>query len=188
MEDFDTLCVHPLGRDTHPNGSVASPIYLSAAHDYTGIERLRYPGFYSTNNQQRTAEIIAKLEEGEWGLTLSSGMAAISTAILSFVQQGDHIVLSADLYGGTLALAEQELPKRGIAFSYAGNTVASFRAAITETTKLIYLETPANPLLGIVPLQQIADLARANGIITMVDNTFASPINQRPIAQGIDVV
>lgn len=188
MEDFDTLCVHPLGRDTHPVGSVASPIYPSAAYDYTGIEGLRYPGFYSTYNQQRTGKIIAKLEGGEWGMTLSSGMAAISTAILSFVQQRDHVIFSADLYGGTLALAEQELPKRGIVFSYAGNTVESFRAAITETTKLIYLETPANPLLGIVPLQQIADLARANGIITIVDNTFASPINQRPIAHGIDIV
>lgn len=188
MEDFDTLCVHPLGRNIHPSGSVASPIYPSAAYDYTGNEGLRYPGFYSTYNQLRTGEIIAKLEGGEWGVTLSSGMAAISTAILSFVQQGDHVIFSADLYGGTMALAEQELPKRGIAFDYAGNTVESFQAALTGATKLIYLETPANPLLGIAPLKQIAELARTKGIITIVDNTFASPINQRPIAHGIDIV
>ncbi|PPK99466.1 trans-sulfuration enzyme family protein [Parapedobacter indicus] len=188
MEDFDTLCVHPLGRNVHPSGSVASPIYPSAAYDYTGNEGLRYPGFYSTYNQLRTGEIIAKLEGGEWGVTLSSGMAAISTAILSFVQQGDHVIFAADLYGGTMALAEQEFPKRGIAFSYAGNTMESFRAALSGTTKLIYLETPANPLLGIVPLKQLAELARANGIMTIVDNTFASPINQHPIAHGIDIV
>ncbi|WP_353195515.1 PLP-dependent aspartate aminotransferase family protein [Parapedobacter defluvii] len=188
MKDFDTLCVHPLGRDTHPNGSVASPIYPSASYDYTGGEGLRYPGFYSTYNQQRTGQIIANLEGGEWGITFSSGMAAITTAILSFVQQGDHVIFSADLYGGTMALAEKELPKRGIAFSYAGNTAESFQAMLTKTTKVIYLETPANPLLGIVPLKQVADLARANGIITIVDNTFASPINQCPISHGIDIV
>jgi cystathionine beta-lyase len=133
-------------------------------------------------------KIIAKLEGGEWGLVFSSGMAAITTAILSFVQKGDHIIFSRDLYGGTLNLAENELPRRDVSYTYADNTLESFESALQENTKLIYIETPANPLLNIVPLKEVAAFAQKNGLVTVVDNTFASPINQQPIAHGIDIV
>jgi len=187
MRKFETLCVHPLQDEEKLRGAVASPIFPSVAYNYLGKDDLEYPGFYSTYNQKRLGNIMASLEEGQWGMVFSSGMAAISTAIFSFVQQGDHIIFSKDLYGGTWKLAEQELPKRGVSFSYAENTIESFQSQWQEKTKVIYIETPANPLLNIVPLQEIAAFAKERGIVTIVDNTFASPINQRPIVHGIDI-
>src|SRR5690606_10224890 len=148
---------------------------------------LEYPGFYSTYNQKRLGLVMAKLEHGQWGMVFSSGMAAISTAIFSFVQQGDHIIFSRDLYGGTWKLAEQDRPKRRVSVSYADNTVESFRSKLQPNTKIIYIETPANPLLSIVPLKEVSALAKECGIITVVDNTFASPINQLPLLHGIDI-
>src|SRR5690606_2249658 len=91
-------------------------------------------------------------------------------------------------YGGTWKFAEQELPKRNITFSYASSALEDFEAQILPETKLIYLETPSNPLLRIAPLREIAALARKHGILTVVDNTFASPINQRPLSLGVDLV
>lgn len=187
MEKFETLCVHPLNTEEIVQGSVAAPIFPSASYNYLDGEELQYPGFYSTYNQKRLGRIIAKLEEGNWGLIFSSGMAAITTAILTFVQSNDHIIFSRDLYGGTLNFAQQELPKRNISYSYAAPTIDSFKSLLKENTKLIYIETPANPLLNIVPLKEIAEFAKQHGIITVVDNTFASPINQQPLLLGIDI-
>lgn len=114
-------------------------------------------------------------------------MAAISTVILSFVQQNEHVIFSRNLYGGTWQFAEQELPKKNISCSYADNTLESFQSMLRENTKLIYIETPANPLLNIVSLKQIAALAKKHNLVTIVDNTFASPINQQPLLHGIDI-
>ncbi|MGV8878168.1 MAG: trans-sulfuration enzyme family protein [Sphingobacteriaceae bacterium] len=188
MEKFETLCVHPLEKPANFLGSVAAPVFPSVAYNYLDPEELQYPGFYSNYNQKRLGQIIARLEHADWGIIFSSGMAAISTAILSFVEQGEHVIFSKDLYGGTWKFAEEELPKRNISCSYADNNAESFQALLQENTRLIYLETPANPLLNIVPLKAVADLAKARGIITVVDNTFASPINQLPILHGIDIV
>lgn len=187
MKKLETLCVHPISGQDNIGGGVTSAILPSAAYHYLDTEERRYPGFYSTYNQEKLAAIIAGLEHGEWGLIFSSGMAAITTAILSFAQQNDHIIFSRDLYGGTWKLAEDELPKRGISFSYADNTLESFEEALQANTKIIYMETPSNPLLKVVPLKEIADFARKNGIITIVDNTFASPVNQLPLDHGIDI-
>ncbi|HRE49860.1 MAG TPA: PLP-dependent aspartate aminotransferase family protein [Flavitalea sp.] len=188
MENFETLCVHPVnGKEEGSRGSVTGVIYPATAYDYTNGEELQYPGFYSAYNQKRLARIIANLEKGDWGVVFSSGMAAISTAILSFARQNDHIVFSKDLYGGTWSFAEKELPKRNISCSYADNTPESFAAQIRENTRVIYIETPSNPLLKIVPLKAVAELAKRHGIVTIVDNTFASPVNQLPLKEGIDI-
>jgi cystathionine beta-lyase/cystathionine gamma-synthase len=187
MKKLETLCVHPTGEKDQLNGSVTAAIFPSAAYNYLDQEELQYPGFYSTYNQKRLGQIMAELEHGDWGMVFSSGMAAISTAILSFVQQNDHIIFSRDLYGGTWRFVEQELPKRGISCSYADNTLASFKAALKDNTKVIYIETPSNPLLNIVPLKEIAEFAKKNGLVTIVDNTFASPVNQLPLLHGIDI-
>lgn len=187
MGKFETLCVHPLKEEEKLRGEVASAIFPSVAYNYLEKGELQYPGFYSTYNQERLGQIMAKLERGQWGMVFSSGMAAISTAIFSFAQQHDHVIFSKDLYGGTWKLAEYELPKRGISFSYAGNTIESFRSLLQENTKVIYIETPANPLLNIVPLKEVASFAKEHDIITIVDNTFASPINQQPLIHGIDI-
>ena len=187
MENFDTLCVHPLANHDNYRGSVTSPVFPSAAYNYLDADELQYPGFYSTYNQKRLGEIMAKLEGGNWGMVFSSGMAAISTAILSFAAQNEHVIFSKHLYGGTWKFAEYELPKRNISFSYADNTLESFQSALRENTKVIYLETPANPLLNIVPLKEIAAFAKRHGLITIVDNTFSSPVNQQPLLHGIDI-
>lgn len=187
MEKLETLCVHPLSGVEQNRGSVTSPIYPSTAYNYLDNEELQYPGFYSTYNQKRLGEIMARLENGDWGMVFSSGMAAISTAILSFVEQTDHVIFSRDLYGGTWKFAEQELPKRGITFNYAENNLSAFKRALRPNTKVVYIETPSNPLLSIVPLREIADFARQNGLVTIVDNTFASPVNQLPLSHGIDI-
>ncbi|CAL1517137.1 aminotransferase class I/II-fold pyridoxal phosphate-dependent enzyme [Chitinophaga sp. MM2321] len=186
MKKTGTLCVHPLTTGNF-EGAVTSAILPSAAYNYIDAAELKYPGFYSTYNQQRLGQIMAELEQGQWGMMYSSGMAAISTAILTFAQHNDHIIFSRDLYGGTWKFAEEELPKRGITCSYADNNVKSFESLLQKNTKIIYIETPANPLLNIVPLQEVAALAKAHGLITIVDNTFASPINQLPLQLGIDI-
>ena len=186
MKNTDTLCVHPIIEDDNFSGSVTSVIFPSAAYNYLDGE-LQYPGFYSTYNQKRLGEIMASLEHGEWGMVFSSGMAAITTSVLSFVQHNDHIIFSRDLYGGTWNFVEQELPKRGITSSYSDNTLESFQSLLKENTKVIYIETPSNPLLNIFPLKKIASFAREHGLVTIVDNTFASPINQIPLSLGIDI-
>ncbi len=187
MKKLETLCVHPTGEKDQFKGSVTAAIFPSAAYNYLDQEELQYPGFYSTYNQKRLGQIMAELEHGAWGMVFSSGMAAISTAILSFAQQNDHVIFSRDLYGGTWKFVEQELPKRGISCSYADNTLGSFKAALKHNTRIIYIETPSNPLLNIVPLKEIAEFAKKNGIVTIVDNTFASPVNQLPLLHGIDI-
>ncbi|MEO6289890.1 MAG: PLP-dependent aspartate aminotransferase family protein [Ginsengibacter sp.] len=186
MKNPDTLCVHPISDDDKLKGSVAAAIFPSAAYNYLDGE-LQYPGFYSTYNQKRLGQVMANLEQGEWGMAFSSGMAAITTSILSFVQHNDHIIFSRDLYGGTWKFAEDELPKRGISFSYADNTLESFQSVLRDNTKVVYIETPSNPLLNIFPLREIASFAKEHKLVTIVDNTFASPVNQLPLAHGIDI-
>ena len=185
MRNFDTDCVHPLTDELY-NGAVTSGIQPAVAYRYIDRETLQYPGFYSTYNQQRLGQIICNLEQGAWGMVFSSGMAAISTAILSFLNYEDHIVFSKDLYGGTLKFANDELPKRGIACSFAGDA-QGYKNLIRKNTRIIYIETPSNPLLNIVPLEEIAAIAKANNILTIIDNTFASPINQLPLLHGFDI-
>jgi cystathionine beta-lyase len=187
MDNFETKCVHPIRDTANLNGAVTSGIYPAVAYDYLDNKELHYPGFYSTYNQQRLGQIICNLEQGAWGMVFSSGMAAISTAILSFVSNGDHIVLSKDLYGGTLRFANEELPRRGISCSYAGHTPQSFESLLKENTRIIYIETPSNPLLNIVSIKKVCAIAKAKKIVTIIDNTFASPINQLPIIEGIDI-
>jgi cystathionine beta-lyase len=187
MKNFETTCVHPLKEEENYNGAVTASIHPAVAYDYLDHKSLQYPGFYSTSNQQRLGEIICRLEQGRWGMVFSSGMAAISTAILSFLKHNDHIIFSKDLYGGTLKFAHEELPKRGIQCSFADNNVESFKALLQQNTRIIYVETPSNPLLSIVDLEAVAAIAKARNIITIIDNTFASPVNQLPLLHGIDI-
>ncbi len=178
MKNFDTACVHPIEDELY-NGAVTAGIQPAVSYEYIDRGTLQYPGFYSTYNQERLGQIICNLEQGAWGMVFSSGMAAISTAIFSFLNNADHIIFSKDLYGGTLKFAKDELPRRGIQCSFADN-VEGFKNLIRKNTRIIYIETPSNPLLTIIPLEEIAAIAKANNIITIIDNTFASPI--KPIA------
>ncbi len=168
-------------------GGVITPIYPSAAYDYE--TEVRYPRYYNTPNQKAVVEKLVALENGEDGLVFSSGMAAIMTSLFAMVKSGDHILFQHDLYGGTHHAALHELERYGMEYSMSDvSDLKSFEKAIRKNTKVIYVETPSNPLLKITDLVGVAKIARKHGIITIIDNTFASPVNQNPIDYGIDIV
>ena len=186
---FNTICTH-LGeiKDEQFKGAI-SPIYMSTSYAFEGVDIKRYPRYFNTPNQEALCKKIAQLEKGESSLIFGSGMAAISTTLFAFLQKGDHIVLQRTLYGGTANLVNEEFTKHGIEFSYVDSqTSTGFEEKIQPNTKVIYIETPSNPLLSITDIEAIAELAKEKGIITMIDNTFASPVNQNPIPLGIDIV
>jgi cystathionine beta-lyase len=132
---------------------------------------------------------IAALEKTEDALIFGSGMAAISAALFAFLQKGDHVVVQQVIYGGTYNFIVSEFEKFGIEYSFTeSDKVEDFRSLIKENTKVLYIETPSNPLLGITDMKAISGLAKEHGILTMIDNTFASPINQNPVDFGIDIM
>lgn len=185
----NTICTH-VGeiKDEQFKGAV-SPIYLSSSYEFMNTETKRYPRYFNTPNQEYLAKKIAALEHAESALIFGSGMAAISTTLLTFLKSGDHIVLQKDLYGGTRNLVEEQFDNYNIEYSFAnGLSVDDFKNEIKPNTKLIYIETPSNPLLKLVDIKAIAKLAKVNSITSVIDNTFASPIVQVPIDLGIDIV
>ena len=184
---FDTQCVHKGQlKDEQYKGAI-SPLYMATAYSYEETDR--YPRYFNTPNQLGLAKKIAALEGAEEGLIFGSGMAAISTALLAYLHKGDHVVLQNDLYGGTTNLVVEHFNKYGIEYAFADSlAAASFEAKIQSNTKVIYVETPSNPLMKIVDLKAIAALAKKHQLISMIDNTFSSPVNQNPIAFGIDIV
>jgi cystathionine beta-lyase/cystathionine gamma-synthase len=168
-------------------GGVTNPIYTASAYDYE--KEVLYPRYYNTPNQKAVVEKLAALESGQTGLLFSSGMAAIMTSLFAMLKQGDHVLFQNDLYGGTHHAALNELNRYGISYSMvdADNLIA-FEAAIQKSTKVIYIETPSNPLLKITDIAAVAKIAKRHTITTIIDNTFASPVNQNPIDFGIDIV
>ena len=186
-KQFETQCVHEGQlKDTLYKGAI-SPLYMATAYSYEETDR--YPRYFNTPNQVGLAKKIAALEGAEAGLIFGSGMAAISTALLAFLKKGDHVVLQNDLYGGTTNLVVEHFENYGIEYAFAqGLEAEDFEAKIQENTKVIYVETPSNPLMKLVDLAAIARLAKKYDLVSMIDNTFASPVNQNPIAFGIDVV
>jgi len=183
-----TTCVHA-GMDKSLNTEgVNTPIFTSSAIDFLDSEQIRYPRNFNTANQRVIADKIAALEHGEAGLIFGSGMAAISNTMLALVEQGDHVLFQRDLYGGTYQMATKMLPKFGISCDMVDPTPEALSAAIRPNTRIIYIETPSNPLLRITDIRMVTSLARDHGILTMIDNTFASPINQNPLLLGVDIV
>ena len=186
---LNTICTH-FGQleDKEFKGAI-SPLYMGTAYAFEDIDVKRYPRYFNTPNQVALAKKIAALEHTEAALIFGSGMAAISTSLLAFLKAGDHIVVQKIIYGGTYNLIVEEFEKFGISYSFTdGFKAEDFEAQITENTKVIYIETPSNPLLNITDLKAVADLSKKHGLISMIDNTFASPVNQNPVDFGIDVV
>lgn len=184
-----TICTH-VGEveDKRFKGAV-SPIYMSTSYQFDQVDVKRYPRYFNTPNQEYLSKKIAALEHAEAGIIFGSGMAAISTTFLAFLKTGDHIVLQSTLYGGTVNFIREEFPKYGIEFTFTkGLKLSDFEDAIQSNTKLIHIETPSNPLMTITDIQGVANLAKSKSIVTTIDNTFASPVNQNPIDFGIDIV
>ena len=186
---INTICTH-VGevKDEQFKGAI-SPIYMSTSYAFDGVDVIRYPRYFNTPNQEMLCKKIAALEKTESALIFGSGMAAVSNTLLAFLQKGDHVILQQTLYGGTYNFVVEEFPKFGIEYSFTtGLSIAEFEKEIKENTKIIYIETPSNPLLTITDMKAVSKLAKIKGILTMIDNTFASPINQTPIDFGIDIV
>ncbi|CAM3362900.1 trans-sulfuration enzyme family protein [Zobellia roscoffensis] len=186
---LNTICTH-VGevKDEQFKGAI-SPLYMSSSYAFEDVEVKRYPRYFNTPNQEALCRKIAALEHTEAGLIFGSGMAAITTSLMAFLRAGDHIVLQQVLYGGTYNLVVEEFEKFGIEYSFTeGWRSEDFEKKIRSNTKVIYIETPSNPLLTITNLDAIAKLAKKHNLVSMIDNTFASPVNQNPIDFGIDVV
>ncbi|MEM7087486.1 MAG: PLP-dependent aspartate aminotransferase family protein [Bacteroidota bacterium] len=186
---INTICAH-VGelKDEQFKGAV-SPLYMSSAYAYENVDVKRYPRYFNTPNQEALSRKIAALEKCEAGLIFGSGMAAVSHSMLAFLQKGDHAVLPKTLYGGTYNFVVEEFHKFGIEYSFAsGFSEADFASEIRENTKVLFVESPSNPLMWITDLEMISRLAKERGIITMIDNTFASPVNQTPADFGIDIM
>ena len=186
---INTICTH-VGelKDEQFKGAV-SPIYLSSSYQFYDVDVKRYPRYFNTPNQEALCKKIAALEKTENALIFGSGMAAISTTLMAFLHKGDHVVLQETLYGGTYNLVVEEFDKFGIEYTFTDSLeIEDFKKAIRSNTKVVFIETPSNPLLKLVDIKAVADLAKQHGIVTMIDNTFASPINQTPIDFGIDIM
>ena len=187
---FDTRVIHAGQPNDEATGAVAFPIYQTStfAQIEPGLDR----GYcYSrTGNPTRRAleDNLAALEGARHGLAFASGMAAIH-AVLATLRQGDHVVSTTDLYGGAWRIFTKLFAKFGVDFTFIDTTdLAAVRTAIRRETKLLWLETPSNPLLKVTDIAACTALARAAGVVTVVDNTFATPLLQQPLALGADIV
>jgi cystathionine beta-lyase/cystathionine gamma-synthase len=185
---IDTQCIHAgTYRDPATRG-INTPVFTSSVFEYLGSAERKYPRYFNIPNQRAVVEKLMTLESCEDGLVFSSGMAAISTVLMTFLKPGDHAVIQDDIYGGAHALVTDLLAERGIDFTFAISDADAINKSFNHKTKVVYIETPTNPLLKVVDIKRIADHYLAQGIITVIDNTFASPINQNPAKVGIDIV
>jgi cystathionine gamma-synthase len=189
---FDTLAIHA-GQDPDPRtGAVAVPIYQTSTYKQDGVGGLREGYEYSRSaNPTRAAleEAMAALEGGARGLAFASGLAAEDTYFRAVCRPGDHVLLPGDAYGGTFRLVARVLANWGLEYtSVPLDDLDAVRAAVRPTTKVLWCETPTNPLLGIADIAGLAEIAHTAGAQLVVDNTFASPYLQQPIALGADVV
>ena len=189
---FSSRAIH-VGSEPDPTtGAVVPPIYATSTYKQDGVGGLRGGYEYSRSaNPTRTAleECIASLEGGERGFAFASGLAAEDAILRACLRPGDHVVVPSDAYGGTYRLFDKVVKDWGIEHSIAKIAdVESVRAALRPETKMVWLETPTNPLLGIADIAAIAEVAHEAGALVVVDNTFASPYLQNPIALGADIV
>lgn len=184
----ETQCVH---SGTYHDGltrGVNTPIFTSSSYEYLDREEIPYPRYFNTPNQAAVVEKLCALEGGEDGVLFSSGMAAITTTVLAVAGAGDHVVMLDALYGGTHAFVTDTFDRLNIGYTFSATEAKAVMQAVTPATKVIVIESPTNPLLDVIDIREVARFARERGILTVLDNTFASPINQTPIALGIDVV
>lgn len=193
MNEFETRAIHAFQDPDANNGAVIPPIYMSSTHKQDGVGGLRDGFEYNrAANPTRSAlqEALANLESGKFGLSFASGLAAEDAIVRATCAPGDHVVLGSDLYGGTFRLMNRI--HRGAGIDSEVVNLADFdalkKAIQPGKTKLIWVETPSNPMLSIFDIRAISDLAKQQGILTVVDNTFATPYLQRPLELGADIV
>lgn len=191
-QHIETSLIHAGVRDGYENkkGAVNVPMYLSSTFHQESIDEFGEYDYARSGNPTRDAleKAVAELEGGVRAHAFSSGIAAVSAALM-LLSQGDHIVITEDVYGGTYRFVSKVLPRFGISHTFVDFTdLAAVEAAITPDTKLLYMETPSNPTLGITDIRGVVALAKQYNCLTFLDNTFMTPLHQRPLELGVDVV
>jgi methionine-gamma-lyase len=198
MPGSSTVAIHA-DDDVRPSHAVAPPIYQTAAFSADDADQFaraavepRGQDFYTrfgNPNHAQVAAVVAELEHTEAAMVTASGMAALTTAVLALVSAGDHVIGQTSTYGGTGSVLMNLLPRFGVATTQVDQAdPAAFERVLTPQTRLILVESPSNPLLQITDLAAVAELGRAHGALTLADNTFATPLNQRPADFGVDLV
>lgn len=187
---FSTRAIH-VGQEADPaTGSTIVPIYQTSTYTQQGIGEHKGYEYSRTGNPTRTAleACLASLENAEYGLAFASGTVA-AAAVMNLLDPGDHVVCADDVYGGTYRLFELVLKRYGLEYAWIDMTdPAKVREAIRPNTKMVWVETPTNPLLSVVDIAAVSEIAKAAGVLHVVDNTFASPYLQQPIDLGADLV
>ncbi len=184
-----TKCVHSGDLIDDRFKGATSPIFPSTAYDFIDVEEDKYPRYFNTPNQLALSKKIADLENCDSALLFGSGIAAIFTSLFSFLKSEDHVIFQGSIYGGTLNLVIKEFKKFNIEYSLVDSfDIKEYEMEIKENTKIIFIESPSNPLLKVIDLQAISNLSKKNNLISIIDNTFSSPINQNPSDFGIDII
>ena len=188
--EFSTKAIH-VGQDADPaTGATVVPIYQTSTYTQERPGEHRGYDYSRTSNPTRTAleQCLASLESARFGSCFASGMAA-TAAVMNILSQGDHVVVTDDLYGGTFRLFDKVLARYGLAFSYVDATdPANVESAVHAATRMVWLETPTNPLLKLADIEAVAKICKRRGLLLVVDNTFATPFLQNPLELGADVV
>ncbi|MFQ5767196.1 MAG: trans-sulfuration enzyme family protein [Acidobacteriota bacterium] len=189
--DIQTELIH--GGEMRPGvrGAVCMPIFQTAMYEYTGESDdrdLKYIRLNNTPNHQVLHSKLARIEAGEAALVASSGMAAISTSLLAVLSSGDHLLVQDCLYGGTHDLLTKDFPGFGLDFDFIdADRPETWKTKLKPKTKAILVETISNPLIQVCDLEAVVDFAREHGLVSLIDNTFASPVNFRPLEHGFDL-
>ena len=188
--EFETRAIHA-GQEPDPlTGAVITPIYQTSTYRQEAIGKHKGYEYSRTGNPTRKAleDVLASLEDGKYGLAFASGVAA-TAAVFNLLKPGDHVVIGDDIYGGTYRLLERVFVRQGIKTTYADvDDINTFEKGIEKNTKLIWIETPTNPLLKIIDINKLSDIAKKANVLMAVDNTFASPYLQKPLDWGADIV
>ena len=188
---LETKLIHAGEPEPRILGAVSMPIFQSAMYEYAGetdYHDLQYIRLNNTPNHAVLHRKLAALENGEAALVTSSGMAAISTSLLALLSAGDHLLAQDCLYGGTHDLLTKDFPALGIGHTFIdAKDPGSWKSKLKPTTKLIYVETITNPTIEVADLEAVAAFARENGVVSLIDNTFATPVNFRPLEHGFDL-
>jgi cystathionine gamma-lyase len=187
---FSTRAIH-VGQEPDPaTGSVTTPVYFTSTFQQPGPGKEGKYVYSRTANPTRTAleECLASLEEGRYGLAFSSGLAA-TTTVLMLLRKGDHVIAGDDIYGGTYRLFEQVLRNYGLQFTYVDpQNFESVGKAVRKNTRLVWIETPTNPLMRVIDIRKVSRISRRVHALLVVDNTFMSPYLQNPLQHGADIV
>ena len=187
---FETIAIHAGDGPETRFGAISVPIYQTSTFAFEDVGKTRGYDYSRTANPTRKVleDTIAQLEGGKAGFAFATGMAAAAT-VIHLLQVGDHVISGDDVYGGTYRLFQDVMPNFGLEFTFLRmDSRQKIEAAIKPNTRMIWMETPSNPLLNIVDVEMVADIARKRNILTAIDNTFATPYLLRPIEYGIDLV